>query len=1178
MPLFQPSNITPSSFAGVGGGTVSSSDNIRITWQVNGNTAMTAFSIKIFNDTGEIVHEEAKQIIQPFYPTDNKGNPQYYQYNSTSIWSDWGVEDGKEYTLQIIQYWGVEAENKVEQISKSSFISRTAPTLHIKTSLGEEVPEQVNGIMQIFQSVYQQAQNDSVEWVRWKLYGKEIYDDYYNLVDDTGTVNTQMLYYTADNMRNDFDYKIECILQTENGVQITDSAEFKNSYQFPSIAGSFSYNFTDKASNLLSWDNIEQSLGADIKGGSNDNAYRFENQNLYLPYSSKVIWDEKIENGVVSDLNIQPNWTLIWSGSANGINNKKFTPIKADTKFEGTFETTGNYRFLLRTCLASCYDKTKNYFWLVPDGEPIRSLYAAHFIGKPPLIKRYSISTEDGETPVLLDYATDIACSPLGGVLTIVGRNSTSKEKGNAIIVKIGDTLQLIDGIKKGDGSYFVDERVGSCAFNNDGTLFALATNEYWDNSSGNVYLYSVLGTNFTYLTSIQYKKTELHQYVHLSFNKDSTLLAVKYTTNDIIDELNSPKDGVMIYVINNNGAKTTLELKHVLYFNGLAGDKGGFSPVSDTYINGNDVYLITDLIAVKRDTINNSTTCLGFDPSGSILFYGDSGYSYLDKKVKTNISCYSLVDQTVTDLKTSLKNAIELSSFNNSLNWGWIAIGGSHILFYGGYVNFTVKNVIEINKTFTNDTLYSAELLDINVLDGTYTFSWDRHSITIKGETESPKKVIANIDARAVSGSTTQLEEEYMSIGAYSVVRTNATLSLKYNNNVISSIEIPQGVKNALIIINKDNFILKYGSKYISAEILQSSQQSIDTVSLTGEQSCQYLFIAQGALEPLETAFTPNWEQNTLFLTRFDKNSLSAGEYEATELVVDIYRENATTKEMKKLFSATEEISEIRDYSWITEVPYQYYAYARVQNKYVNRHLFNATPVCKRQLYYLLMETEQDENQINAYKVKKWWRFGNNISGGSVSNNNTPNFLTNFTEYRIKQPAARNSKNGTLTALLSNAENGKYQDTVEQMEELYEISKSLNTFFLKDPKGNLYMVAIAAPITQTINTKSSLQEVKISIPWEECGSAKNVSIIQIPTMQSWVDSNKEIENVSLNVKLQFSNSTGELLVTYPDDYDKTRFELAGSNQDVLQAITKDNVKEPKLDIADGKVILSKED
>ena len=54
MALFQPTNIYPSSLGELGNGTVDVTQALNVSWQVNGNSAMTAFSITIYqNDADE---------------------------------------------------------------------------------------------------------------------------------------------------------------------------------------------------------------------------------------------------------------------------------------------------------------------------------------------------------------------------------------------------------------------------------------------------------------------------------------------------------------------------------------------------------------------------------------------------------------------------------------------------------------------------------------------------------------------------------------------------------------------------------------------------------------------------------------------------------------------------------------------------------------------------------------------------------------------------------------------------------------------------------------------------------------------------------------------------------------------------------------------------------------------
>lgn len=161
---------------------------------------------------------------------------------------------------------------------------------------------------------------------------------------------------------------------------------------------------------------------------------------------------------------------------------------------------------------------------------------------------------------------------------------------------------------------------------------------------------------------------------------------------------------------------------------------------------------------------------------------------------------------------------------------------------------------------------------------------------------------------------------------------------------------------------------------------------------------------------------------------------------------------------------------------------------------------------VCRRLSSYYVYEAVEDENDTNVYHVRKAWRFGNNFNGGTVSNNNAPNFLSNFTKYPLRQGTGVSAKSGTLSALLSNVKGNVYEDTVKQMEELYNLSLSKNHVFLKDTKGNLFEIHTSAPISQTIDTATMPQEVTISLPWQEVADAKNAVLIQLPSDEGWTE------------------------------------------------------------------------
>lgn len=76
--------------------------------------------------------------------------------------------------------------------------------------------------------------------------------------------------------------------------------------------------------------------------------------------------------------------------------------------------------------------------------------------------------------------------------------------------------------------------------------------------------------------------------------------------------------------------------------------------------------------------------------------------------------------------------------------------------------------------------------------------------------------------------------------------------------------------------------------------------------------------------------------------------------------------------------------------------------------------------------------------------------------------------------------------------------------DTAEYMKELNGLSTTQYTLFLRDMKGNLRMVKTNGAIQHTITQSSRVMQTKISLPWVEVGSAEDVSIILTPQDDAW--------------------------------------------------------------------------
>ena len=188
-----------------------------------------------------------------------------------------------------------------------------------------------------------------------------------------------------------------------------------------------------------------------------------------------------------------------------------------------------------------------------------------------------------------------------------------------------------------------------------------------------------------------------------------------------------------------------------------------------------------------------------------------------------------------------------------------------------------------------------------------------------------------------------------------------------------------------------------------------------------------------------------------------------------------------------------------VKDYAIQSEKEYIYTLYT-VKETQGGLVVSEYTPakIAKKFTAYTLVECA--ETSDGEYTFVNIYRFASNVATGSISNNNSPSFLQNFTKYPLRQASKTAPKSGSLQALICNPYMGVYTDNAERMEQLFAISQSPNVFFLKDPKGNIYKVHTSAPITQTVADNSGNQYVTVNIPWQEIGSAKKAVIASAGT------------------------------------------------------------------------------
>lgn len=290
--LFQPSNIYPSTLSGIGAGTVDVTQGLNVSWQVNGDTPMTAYQIKIYqNDTASTLKYDSGSVsVSPAFEThDRYGNPTFYTVLlSAATLSTAGIVNGYQYgyKMLITQWWGV--SDYVEQTSASVFITRSLPTIAI-----DAIPNPVTSSSLTITATYAQAQGDPISTVDWvfALAGSES-----NPIKKTGAVNTQVLSFDADGLITGNTYSIMCTVVTANGAEAsTGFVQFTVSYSSSSLGINYQLaQLKNSSAVYLSWDDL----------GSNILAY---------PYTDMT----KTTNGITFTVNGEGDVTANGTASAD---------------------------------------------------------------------------------------------------------------------------------------------------------------------------------------------------------------------------------------------------------------------------------------------------------------------------------------------------------------------------------------------------------------------------------------------------------------------------------------------------------------------------------------------------------------------------------------------------------------------------------------------------------------------------------------------------------------------------------------------------------------------------------------------------------------------------------------------------------------------------------------------
>lgn len=293
--LFQPTSITPDQLGGLGNGIVSPDSPLTVSWLVNGNSAMTAFQIDYYynNAASTLIRSTGKLTDGcPFYGTDALGNRQFFTYTDTAV----NLSTTDNWKMVITQWWS--ANDYVVQTSPSTFVVKDSPSLLLS------VPGTVDRRDYTFTADYSQAQDDALNWVRWKVAINSVNGRANPLYDSGNIYGTALLQCYYDGFFTGTSYCVKCMAETQSGIDLeTEWTSFLVSYPTESLTGQAVATQAEcqKSAVYVEWNGFRYIYGE----ASGD--YTIDSGILNLPAGSSVTWDEV--NG--SPMSISPSWYVI---------------------------------------------------------------------------------------------------------------------------------------------------------------------------------------------------------------------------------------------------------------------------------------------------------------------------------------------------------------------------------------------------------------------------------------------------------------------------------------------------------------------------------------------------------------------------------------------------------------------------------------------------------------------------------------------------------------------------------------------------------------------------------------------------------------------------------------------------------------------------------------------------
>lgn len=443
MSLFQPSFIIPDVRSGLGSGVIDVTQDMVVSWHITGQSAMVAYSITLYtNTTASLQLYTTGKITTncPAYGTTSAGEPQIFSHTILSAdMISAHMLNGYTYKLVIRQWWGETDAESITQSSASVFATRAAPTMTIDTIGTDGV---IDTRYYTFTATYTQAQNDILNWFRWRIaYDNGTDHPLFDSGSITGTMDLSCYY---DGFFTGSSYVVRLTAQTESGVEIdTNWVNFACSYETQQPVGSLTAGCvggTDAV--FVQWDGVEH-VEAETVG-----PYSFKDGYLDLPSGSSVTWPK------TGTLGFAPVWNVILS--AHLVNDFSGPIMKIECSGGLTYEMYADENYKLNVDVTVGGSTTTVAFTsLLPTSNVEYDLITA----ATPYVWYTTVSypfTVDLGYPII-NYSRSLERVTIYGPMSCAGLEVVKGElAGDAIQSIINGTYEIGSSSTIGDGDYMV--------------------------------------------------------------------------------------------------------------------------------------------------------------------------------------------------------------------------------------------------------------------------------------------------------------------------------------------------------------------------------------------------------------------------------------------------------------------------------------------------------------------------------------------------------------------------------------------------------------------------------------------------------------------------------------------------------------------------------------------------